>query len=102
MALYSDYLQVAGRSDCIAEWKGHRTVIDFKTSGKQKKKEWITNYFEQATAYAIMFEERTGLPVPNIAIIIAVENNEPQVFEEKRDNYVSLLRGHITEYLEKE
>jgi len=86
--LYSDYLGVAGRVDCIAEFDGRLSVIDFKTSRKLKKKEWISNYFQQASAYCVMYEERTGIPVDQIVILIAVDDEEPQVFIEKRDNHI--------------
>jgi len=91
LALYSDHLRMAGRVDCIAEYNGQRAVIDFKTSGKLKKKEHISSYFMQTAAYAIMYEERTGIAVPNLVILIAVEDEEPQVFIEKRDNWVKEL-----------
>jgi len=91
IALYSDHLRLAGRVDCIAEFDGKLSVIDFKTSGKPKKKEWITNYFAQAAAYAIMYEERTGTPINRSVILIAVEDEEPQIFIESRDNYVKDL-----------
>ena len=91
IALYSDHLRLAGRVDCIAEFDGKLSVIDFKTSGKPKQKEWITNYFAQAAAYAIMYEERTGIPINRSVILIAVEDSEPQVFIERRDNYVKEL-----------
>lgn len=86
--LWSDYLGVAGRVDCIAEWNGKIAVIDFKTSRKLKKKEYISNYFQQCSAYAVMWEERTGIPINNIVVVIAVDGEDPQVFEEKRDNYI--------------
>jgi CRISPR/Cas system-associated exonuclease Cas4 (RecB family) len=91
LALYSDHLRMAGRVDCIAEYNGQRAVIDFKTSGKLKKKEHISSYFMQTAAYAIMYEERTGIAVPNLVILIAVEDEEPQVFIEKRDNWTKEL-----------
>lgn len=91
LALYSDFLRMAGRVDCIAEYNGVRAVIDFKTSNRPKKKEYISSYFMQATAYAIMYEERTGIPVPYIVILIAVDGDEPQVFVEKRDNWAKKL-----------
>ena len=56
--LYSDKLGVAGRVDCIAEYKGKISVIDFKTSTKEKKEEWVENYFIQGSAYCEMYEER--------------------------------------------
>lgn len=86
--LYSDYLQVAGRVDCVAEWDGKLSIIDFKTSTKPKRREWIQNYFMQASAYAVMYEELTGTPISRLVIVIAVENEEPQVFMEKRDDHI--------------
>jgi hypothetical protein len=86
--LYSDYLGVAGRVDVIAEWEGRLSVIDFKTSSKPKKKEWISSYFQQTSAYAVMFEERTGIPVDQVVVLIAVDNSTPQIYIEKRDNHI--------------
>jgi genome maintenance exonuclease 1 len=92
--LYSDHLKVAGRVDCIAEFDGKISIIDFKTSSKPKLESYILNYFTQASAYAVMFEERTGISVSRLAIIIAVENDQPQVFIKKRDDYI----GKFIEY----
>jgi genome maintenance exonuclease 1 len=86
--LYSDYLMVAGTVDCIAEWNGKLSIIDFKTSRKPKKKEWIENYFMQTAAYAVMFEERTKVPVSQLVILITVDDEDPQVFIEKRDDWI--------------
>jgi len=97
--LYSSYLGVAGRVDCIAEHDGRLAVIDFKTAGKLKKKEYIHSYFQQAAAYCVMFEERTGIPIDKIVIMIAVENeDDAQVFIEKRDNWVEDLQETIRMY----
>ena len=89
--LYSDYLQMAGTVDCVAEYDGKLSIIDFKTAMKPKDKNYITNYFCQASAYAIMYEERTGIPIGQIVIIISVDDEEPQIFVEKRDAYVGKL-----------
>lgn len=86
--LYSDYLEVGGRVDCIAEWDGVLSVIDFKTSRKTKKKEWIKGYMMQESAYCVMFEERTKIPIRQIVTVITVDNEEPQVFVEDRDNFI--------------
>jgi len=96
--LWSEYLGVAGRVDCIAEWDGRLSVIDFKTSRKEKKKEWISNYFQQASAYCVMWEERTGIPIDQIVIAIAVDDCPPQVFVEKRDNYIKECIQTIARY----
>lgn len=89
--LYSEHLRLAGQSDCIAEFDGRLSIIDFKTSAKPKSKSYIKNYFAQCAAYAIMFEERTGIPIDTSVIIIGVQADESQLFVEKRDNYADYL-----------
>jgi genome maintenance exonuclease 1 len=96
--LYSNHLRVAGRVECVAEYNGAMSIIDFKTSRKLKKKEWIEGYFCQASAYAIMFEERTGIPITQLVVLIAVDNELPQVFIEHRDNWTKKLLETIKEY----
>jgi hypothetical protein len=96
--LYSNHLGVAGRVDCVAEFDGHRSIIDFKTSLKPKRLDWIKNYFMQEAAYAIMWEERTGQPITQLVTIISVDNHEPQIFIEHRDNWVRPLRETIAQY----
>jgi|688.fasta_scaffold05962_28 genome maintenance exonuclease 1 len=97
--LYSDHLGIAGRVDLVAEFNGKLSIVDFKTSKRRKKREDITNYFAQATAYSIMFEERTGIPVPQLVIIMAVDDDpKPIVFVEKRNSWVEELQGAILEY----
>jgi len=91
LQMYSDHLRIAGTVDCIAEFDGKLSVIDFKTSTKFKDKSYILNYFMQCSAYAIMFEERFNIPVNRTVVAIAVEDSEPQVFIEKRDSYVKEL-----------
>ena len=96
--LYSSYLGVAGRCDCVAEFDGVPSIVDFKTSRKPKKKEWISNYFAQMAGYAVMWEERTGMPIANTVIIMDVDDNEPLVFKEHRDNHIKLLIDTKKEY----
>lgn len=86
--LYSDYLKVAGTVDCIGDYDGKLSVIDFKSSSKVKNWEYIHGYFLQTAAYAVMFEERTKIPVTNLVIMIAVENNPPCIFIEHRDDWI--------------
>ena len=86
--LYSYQLKAAGTADCIAEWDGVPSIIDFKTSRKKKEEHWIENYFLQATTYAMMAEERTGLIVPQIVILIAVDHESPQIFVKPKDTFV--------------
>ena len=96
--LYSNHLGVAGRVDCVADFDGKLSIIDFKTSMKPKRKDWITNYFMQESAYAIMWEERTGRPITQLVTIISVDNHEPQIFVEHRDTWVRPLRETIAQY----
>lgn len=98
--LYSNHLGVAGRVDCVAEFDGKLSIIDFKTSRKTKRKNYIQNYFMQEAAYAIMWEERTRMPITQLVTIIAVDQSEPQVFIEHRDNWVRPLRDTIEKYNE--
>jgi genome maintenance exonuclease 1 len=86
--LYSDKLRTAGRVDCIAEYDGELSVIDFKTSRKPKKKEWIEGYFLQASFYAGAFYERTGLAAKKAVIIITVDGSDPQVFTVRPHDYL--------------
>jgi genome maintenance exonuclease 1 len=85
--VYSDRLKTAGATDCIAEFDGVNSIIDFKTSKKLKKEEWIESYFLQATCYAIMVEERLPIVIPQIVILIAVDHEEPQVFVKPKVDY---------------
>lgn len=87
--LYSDYLQVAGTVDCIAEYDGRLSIIDFKTSKRIKTRDDIHGYFMQTAAYAVMFEERTKIPVDTLVIIMAVDDEKPIVFKEKRDDWIN-------------
>ena len=97
--LYSEKLGVAGRTDCIAEFAGVPSIIDFKTSRKEKKIEWIDNYFEQGTAYALMYEELVGEPIDQIVIIISVDYAEhPQVFIRDKNQYIESLLEKIHIY----
>ena len=98
--LWSETVGLAGRVDCIAEYNGKLSVIDFKGSTREKRESDIDNYFEQATAYAIMFAERTKINIDNIVIIIASEDGTTQVFERNPINYVKSLREKILSFKE--
>ena len=93
--LFSDLLRVAGTTDCIAEYNGELSVIDFKTSRRPKKEEWIDDYYMQTFAYKLMFEEMTGIEIQQIVILVAcVEQFEVQVFKKPAkdsDKYLTKL-----------
>jgi genome maintenance exonuclease 1 len=97
--LYSEKLGVAGRTDCIAEFAGVPSIIDFKTSRNEKREEWIDNYFEQGTAYALMYEELVREPVDQIVILVSVDFMErPQVFIRDKNQYIQNLLEKIHLY----
>jgi len=97
-ALYSDELELAGRTDLIAEFDGQLAVIDYKTSRRIKTWEQCASYFMQGAFYAHAYEERTGIPINNIVIIMAVENEKPLLFRETRERWINPLREVITKY----
>ena len=96
--LYSDYLGVAGRVDCVAEFDGKPAIIDFKTSKRLKSLEQVESYFMQEAFYAIAWEERTQIPITQLVTIISVDGGECQVFVEHRDNWVKPLQEVIARF----
>ena len=97
-ALWSEQIGLAGRVDCIAEFDGVLSVIDFKTSKRIKKRNDIKDYFWQTTAYACMYEELVGKPIDNLVIIMAVEDEEPLLFQEKTSDHIDGLFEAIKFY----
>ena len=99
-ALWSKQLGMAGRVDCIAEYEGVLSVIDFKTSSRIKKREDILDYFWQTTAYSLMYEEMILKPIDNLVIIMGVENEKPLIFKEKVTDHIDGLVKAIKFYKE--
>ena len=103
--LYSDKYKVAGRVDCIGEYNGVPSIIDFKTSTKERNDDWNESYYIQASAYAEMFEERTGIEINQIVILVVTEDGIVQEFVKTKHDYLPLLVETIddfTEHWEKE
>ena len=99
-SLYSQYLGVAGTVDCIAEFDGELSIIDFKTSKQPKPRDWIDGYFVQCCAYACMLHELTGLSVKKFVIIMTCENGEVEVYEEyDKAKYIRLLTQYIKKFV---
>lgn len=99
-SLYSQYLGVAGTVDCIAEFDGELSIIDFKTSKQPKPREWIDGYFVQCCAYACMLHELTGLSVKKFVIIMTCENGEVEVYEERdKAKYIRMLTQYIKKFV---
>ena len=97
-ALFSNKYRVAGRVDCIAEYDGKLSIIDFKTSTKERNDEWNENYYIQASAYAEMFEEQTGTPIEQIVILVVTEDGVVQEFVKKKYDYIPLLVESIDNF----
>ena len=98
-ALYSDELGLAGRTDLIAEFDEKLAIIDYKTSRRIKTWSMCHSYLMQGAFYAHAYEERTGIPINNIVIIMAVENEEPLLFRETKDRWLEPLRQVIYKYM---
>ena len=99
--LYSDKYKVAGRVDCIAEYNGVLSIIDFKTSTKERSDAWNESYYIQASAYAEMFEERTGIEINQICILVVTEDGVVQEFVKDKTEYLPMLTDTIKEWEEK-
>jgi len=97
-ALFSHKYRVAGRVDCIAEYDGELSIIDFKTSTKERTDEYNENYYIQAAAYAEMFEEQTGTPIEQIVILVVTEDGVVQEFVKKKYDYIPLLVESIDNF----
>ena len=103
--LWSEKYRVAGRVDCIAEWNGVPSIIDFKTSRSERKDDYNFEYYMQASAYAEMFEERTGIEINQIVILVVTEDGLVQEFVKEKHEYLPHLIETIdmfTEQWEKE
>ena len=98
--LYSEYLGLAGRVDCIAEYEGELAVIDFKTSTKIKPENWCTNYFVQEMFYAAAYYELTEIPVTKLITIMVTPDGEVKVFDKRnKEDYIKLLVRYIKEFV---
>ena len=98
--LYSEYLGLAGRVDCIAEYEGELAVIDFKTSEKIKPEKWLENYFVQETFYAAAYYELTGISVKKLITLMVTPSGEVKVFDKRnKGDYIKLLVRYIKEFV---
>ena len=98
--LYSEYLGLAGRVDCIAEYDGELAVIDFKTSSKIKPEEWLENYFVQEMFYAAAYYELTNIPVTKLITLMVTPTGEIKIFDKRnKGDYIKLLVRYIKEFV---
>ena len=96
--MYSPKLTIAGQVDCVAEYNGKLSVIDFKTANKERQEDWIENYFLQTTAYAHMFEETFGKPIEQVVILLASEDGTVQTFVKNKADYEKELGKAIEDF----
>jgi len=96
--MYSKKLTIAGQVDCIAEYNGKLSVIDFKTANKERQESWIENYFMQTTAYAQMYEEIFGKKIEQIVILLASEDGSTQSFIKETKDYMTPLMKSIDDF----
>jgi genome maintenance exonuclease 1 len=96
--LYSEKLMVAGRTDCIGNFDEILSIVDFKTSAREKREEWIEDYFLQATFYHIAYWELTGIKTKQLVILISVEDGENQIFIKDPKEYIPKIIKKIKYY----
>ena len=96
--LYTNKYKVAGRVDCIAEYNGVPSINDFKTSTKERNDDWNESYYIQASAYAEMFEERTGIAINQIVILVVTEDGVVQEFVKDKGEYIPKLIEAIDDF----
>jgi len=98
LRLYSNAMKLAGTSDCIAEYDGKLSIIDYKTKRSNQKEEWMTDHFIQGTAYSQMFKELTGIEVKQVVILVSSEKNSRMEFVKNTEDYKDLLTQRLNQY----
>jgi ATP-dependent exoDNAse (exonuclease V) beta subunit len=98
LRLYSNKMKLAGTSDCVAEYNGKLSIIDYKTKRSNQREEWLTDHFIQATSYGEMFRELTGIKVEQIVILVSSEKNTRMEFIKNPDDYNELLAQRIDQF----
>ena len=96
--MYSKKLTIAGQVDCVAEYNGKLSVIDFKTANKERVDSWNENYYIQCTAYAYMYEELFGTPIDQIVILQAGEDGSAKSFIKNKADYEEKLGKAIKDF----
>jgi hypothetical protein len=96
--MYSHKLTIAGQVDCVAEYNGELSVIDFKTANKAREEGWIDNYFLQTTAYAVMYEEIFKKPIKQIVVLIAAEDGTVACFKKEKKDFIEPLAKAIEDF----
>ena len=98
LRLYSNPMKLAGTSDCIANYDGELSIIDYKTKRSNQKEEWMTDHFIQGTAYAQMFKELTGIEPKQVVILVSSEKNTRIEFVKNTEDYKDSLTKRLNQY----
>ena len=93
--MYSPNLTIAGQVDCVAEYNGKLSVIDFKTANKERIEEWVDNYFLQCTAYSMMYAETYNESIEQIVVLMAAEDGSMKAFVKEPKDYEDELQKAI-------
>lgn len=93
--LFSSEMGLAGTADLVGEYDGKLSVIDYKTKRSTQRKEWMTDYFIQTTAYAKMWEELTSQPIEQLVILVSSEQNTFQEFISEPKNHYNALAQRL-------
>lgn len=96
--MYSKELTIAGQVDCVAEYNGKLSIIDFKSANKTREENWIENYYLQTTAYGMMYEETFGEKIEQLVVIIGCEDGVAQTFIKKTADYKQKLIESIDNF----
>ena len=89
--MVSPKLTIAGQVDCVAEYNGKLSVIDFKSANKERKEDLIENYFLQCTAYSSMYEETFGEKIEQIVVLLAAEDGTMTAYVKDPQDYIEEL-----------
>ena len=100
LRLYSNEMKLAGMSDCIAEYDGELSIIDYKTKRSNQQEEWMTDHFIQGTAYSEMFKELSGIEVKQVVILVSSEKNTRMEFVKNTEDYKDLLTQRLNQFYE--
>ena len=98
VALWHPKLKYAGRVDGVGLWNNTLSIIDFKTSKKKKYTSQIKNYYIQATAYAVAHNYLFDTQINNFAIVIGVDDKEPQCFTGQVINFIPELKFRVKSF----
>ena len=86
VALYSKELY-AGTTDLTGIHDGKPSIMDFKNSIREKKREWIEDYFMQLCAYALSHNEMYGTNINRGVVMIATRDAKYQEFVIEGDEF---------------